>query len=116
MNPENFKQYLVRDKEFLERLYSSSVPNAKRQLNQASDSKLNTLVQLIHFICNGEIKIKKEHFENMPKRLILFMRKNFEKKTKTRTIVSGERLPKLKLLHKLAPILQELLYPLFNEN
>ena len=63
MNPETLKPQLVRDKVFLEELYSSqSVPNSKRLLNFASDSKLNTIIKFLHFVANGQIKVKREHF------------------------------------------------------
>lgn len=117
MNPETFKPLLDRDKVFLEELYcSNSASNSKRILNFASDNKLNTLIKLLHFISNGEIKLKREHFDKIPRRLIVLLRKNFEKKSVCRQHLSAERLPKLKLLGKLTSIFQELLYPLFNEN
>ena len=117
MNPESMKRLLERDKVFLEELYhSNSGANSKRLLNFASDLKLTTLIQLLHFISNGAIKIKKEHFDEIPRRLVTLLKKNFEKKSAMRTFVNGERQTKLKILFKLSSIYQLLLYPLFNEN
>lgn len=116
MTPETFKPLLERDKTFLEELYcSQSSANSKRLLNFASDTKLNTLIRYFHFLSNGEIKMKKEHFEKIPRRLIHQLRKSFEKKAGLKRLIASERQPKLKLLFKFLSMYQELLYPLFNE-
>ena len=102
MNPETLKPQLVRDKVFLEELYSSqSVPNSKRLLNFASDSKLNTIIKFLHFVANGQIKVKREHFNEIPKRLVTLLRKEFERKTSMRSLINNERLSKLKILLKI---------------
>lgn len=116
MTPETFKPLLERDKAFLEELYcSQSAPNSKRLINFASDTKLNTLLRYLHFLANGEIKIKKEHFDKLPRRLITLLRRSFEKKAAIKRLIASERQSKLKILFKLCGFLQELLYPLFNE-
>ena len=64
MNKESVKQCLVRDKAFLRELYQSNNPTkTKSLLNGASDIKLATLIKFLHFLANGEIKIKRENFE-----------------------------------------------------
>ena len=61
MNKENVKQCLQRDKEFLRELYlSDNLYKVKTILNSASDLKLNTLIKFLHFLSNGEIRIKKK--------------------------------------------------------
>jgi len=116
MNPERLKQLLERDKVFLEELYSSqSVPNTKRILKNASDNKLDTVIRLFHFISNGEIKIRKEDFNEMSKRHVLYMKKSFEKKKSVSSLLKSERALKLKALEKMASVYPQLLYPLFNE-
>ncbi|MBM3938530.1 MAG: hypothetical protein FJ333_07755 [Sphingomonadales bacterium] len=116
MNPESFKPMLERDKVFLEELYSSTnVVNSKRLLNFASDVKLNTVIRLFYFLSNGEIKMKREHFEKIPSRLIKLLRRHFEKKAALTRLLQSERQQKLKILCKFLSVLQELLYPLFNE-
>ena len=58
------KQYLIRDKSFLLELYSSpNALNTKRLINFASDTKLVTLIKLLHFLANGEIPMKKGNFD-----------------------------------------------------
>ena len=117
MNSESFKPYLVRDKVFLNELYqSSSVPNSKRLLLFASDQKLDTLIKFLHFVSNGEIKLKKEHFDVFSKRQVALMKKKFEKKNLVKQFLKEERKVKITVLQKLAPILPQLLYALFNEN
>jgi hypothetical protein len=83
MNKDNVKQCLVRDKAFLRELYeSNNSQQTKRILNFASDLKLNTVVKFLHFLANGEIKIKKENFEA----LVSFKRLGFLKKVNWKPI------------------------------
>ena len=117
MNRESFKPYLVRDKVFLNELYqSSSVPNSKRLLLFASDQKLDTLIKFLHFVANGEIKMKKEHFDVFSKSQVSLLKKKFEKKKNlVKQFLKEERKVKITALQKLTPILPQLLYALFNE-
>lgn len=81
LTSERFKQYLVRDKDFLHEIYASdSTGNAKRLLMFANDQKLDTLIKLFHFISTGQIKMKKTHFDSFSKAQVLFLKRNFEKK------------------------------------
>ena len=60
---EQLKNLMVRDKLFLKELYEGNDIEQKKQiLNFASDSKLNTLIKFLHFLTNGDIKIKKRKF------------------------------------------------------
>jgi len=69
MNKDNLKALLLRDKEFLKNLYQSkSSSHSKNILIFASDAKLNTLIKFFHFVANGHIKVKKEHFDKIQKR------------------------------------------------
>ncbi len=64
MDKETLKNYLIRDKVFLRQLYEGQDKFKNNKiLNFASDSKLNTLIKFLHFLCNGEIKIKRENFD-----------------------------------------------------
>jgi len=116
MNSSNFKPLLVRDKEFLNELYASqSVPEAKRLIMFASDQKLDTLIKYFHFLANGEIKIKKEHFDLIKKSQLISLKRKVEKKKALAETLKGERKTKVSFLQKLANVLPNLLYPLFNE-
>ena len=77
MNRENVKSCLVRDKAFLRELYeSNNSQKIKRLLISASDLKLNTVIKFLHFLSNGEIKIKKQNFDA----LVTYKRFRFLKK------------------------------------
>ena len=63
MNKEQLKSYLIRDKGFLKQLYEGPNPlKNKKVLTCADDSELNTLIKYLHYLSNGEIKMKKECF------------------------------------------------------
>lgn len=115
MNKEQMKSLLLRDKEFLKSLYeSNSSSKTKNVLSFASDQKLNTLLKFIHLVANGEIKVKKEHFESLTSRHLLTIRKHIESKSSLKKILNGERQVKLQILNKLSPVLHYILYTLFN--
>jgi hypothetical protein len=118
MNKDVMKNYLIRDKAFLRELYEGeSVVRNNRILNFASDTKLNTLLRLLHFISNGEIQIKRINFEiiHSNKKLSLIKR-TVEKKAALKRLLNNDREVKLKFLKKLSSIYSALLYCLFNED
>ena len=117
MSSETLKPLLLRDKHFLEELYmSQSIPAQRRIVTFASDQKLKTIIKVIHCISNGEIKVKREHFEQISKRFVTILRRQFERKASLNRLLNSEREVKVKLLNKVCPILKFLLYPLFNVN
>lgn len=101
MNQNRMKLLLIRDKEFLKSLYQSqSVPHCKNILTFASDSKLNTLINFLHFVSNGEIKIKKEQFALLEGRYLRIIRKHFESKKVLKELLMNDRKTKLDVLLK----------------
>ena len=117
MNKETLKSYLIRDKVFLRELYEGEnrLKN-NRILTFASDSKLNTLIRLLHFIANGEITIKRAHFDVIQSnKKISKIKKFVEKKAAVNRLLKSERQEKLKFLKSLSAIYSALLYGLFNE-
>ena len=107
----------MRDKEFLRELYQvQSRLSNNRILTSASDTKINTLIRFLHFLANGEIRIKKENFELIQgnKKLNLIKR-NVEKKAALARLLKSERDTKMKFLKQLSAIYSALLYCLFNQ-
>jgi hypothetical protein len=116
-NREGMKSLLIRDKGFLRELYEGPNPlKNNRVLNGASDSQLNTLLKFLHFLSNGEIKMKKENFEILEKaKKLKLIKLKVEKKTHLKTILKAERKDKLKFLNKLCNLYSALLSTLFIE-
>lgn len=109
------KPLLIRDKEFLRSLYSSaSSVQAKHILAVTSDNQINTLIKFIHFLANGEIKLKKNHFEAITSGQLKLVKKHFESKASVKRLLSTERKNKLEILNKFSPIFHQLLFTLFN--
>lgn len=110
------KALLIRDKDFLVSLYASkSSAQAKHILAVTSDSKINTLIKFIHFLANGEIKVKKEHFDALTNAHMKSVKKHFESKASVQRLLSSERQTKFQILTKFCPIFNQLLYTLFNK-
>jgi len=116
MNQTHMKSFLQRDKQFLKELFKfDSSAKCKRILNFATDLEINTLIKYFHFVSNGEIHIKKENFENLGKKHMVFIRKRFESKKHVQQILQQSRKFKLQLLTKLTPVFCDILTPLFRE-
>ena len=113
---QRFKNYLLRDKEWLESLYTSTnTLQAKRLLNFASDTKLDTLIKYLHYLSNGAIKIKRANFEAIARNHLSWIKKHFESKVALNRGLQLDREEKLKRLRRLVPSFPYLLYPLFNQ-
>ena len=68
------KARMIKDKSFLKDLYEgTNFERKKRILNSSSDSKLDTLLNFLHFLVNGEICMKKEHFDLIPINRLKFL-------------------------------------------
>lgn len=110
------KSAMLRDKGFLKDLYTGSGTFNFKRLQNATDLQLTTLIKVLHFITNGEIKIKKSHFEKLTsENKINELRKYFESKVQAAKLLKEQRLKKLQILKKLVNFFPILLYPLFNE-
>jgi thiaminase len=117
LNKDQFKSYLIRDKGFLKELYEGSNHLAKKhKLQTSEDSELNTLIKYLHFVANGEIKIKSSNFQILQEsKLLNVITKHVEKKSKTFALLRATRITKLHFLLKLTKVFGPLLYALFNE-
>ena len=116
MSTEQMKQLLHRDKLFLKEVYESdSISKSKRILNFVNDNEMNTLCKYLHFLSNGEIKIKKTNFEAIGKKHIQVMKKSFESKKNFQKVNQISRKDKMKVLLKLIPVYNHILAPLFNQ-
>lgn len=50
LTKETMKGYLLRDKIFLKRLYTSEPQQAKKIITAANDSEIDTLLRYLHFL------------------------------------------------------------------
>jgi hypothetical protein len=117
MTHEQMRNLLLRDKVFLRTLYNTdTLVSAKKVLNGANDSQLVTLLKYLHFLANGDIKIKKSNFEIIENHKKLHViKRQVENKKALRDILLKDRVYKLNFLNKLGNIYHPLLYSLFNE-
>jgi hypothetical protein len=117
MSHEQVRLLLLRDKVFLRTLYTADTAySAKKVLNGANDSQLNTLLKYLHFLSNGDIKIKKSNFDVITSHKKLHLiKKEVESKQALHRILLKDRSSKMLFLNKLAQVYNALLYSLFNE-
>jgi hypothetical protein len=111
----NVKGCMIRDKGFLKTLYESQqILFTKKTLDSASDLELNTLIKILFYLSNGEIKITKDNFEKVSSK-IKVIRSFTEKRSNVVKLLKSARKDKLKFLHKLNPFWPNLFHSLFNE-
>jgi hypothetical protein len=117
MNKDRMKSLLVRDKAFLRELYQNEdFQKKKRVLNKANDTEINTLIWFLHYLSNGEIRMKKIHFEKIASAKVALIKSKVESKRNLTVLLNNNRSSKLLFLNKLVQFLPYLLYPLFNES
>jgi hypothetical protein len=66
-------------------------------------------------LTNGEIKIKKENFDQIPSKNLKFLKRQLEKKAALSRLLKSDRSVKLKVLKSQVSLYSYLLYCLFNE-
>ena len=117
MNQDQMKSLLLRDKGFLKLLYEGNNPlKNKKVLQTAEDSELNTLIKYLHFLSNGEIKMKKENFQRIQDgHKLKLLTKKVETKSAVYRLVKSPRKDKIKFLNQLLNLYSPLLDGLFNE-
>lgn len=116
LTQEQMKSLLIRDKQFLKELYEGeNLLKKKRLLMFANEAHLNTLLKFLHFLANGEIKMKKENFEKLSIQKLNLLKKTVERKRSLNDIISNDRIVKMTFLLKLIPVYSFLLDCLFNE-
>ena len=111
-----FREILIRDKRFLYDLYKGNKLQNRNKISCASDSHLNTLCQILHFIMNNVIRVDYKNGEKIKdaKRLP-FLKNNFKSHQKFVDIYEGPQENKVKILRQLSSVYCFLLQPLFEQ-
>ncbi len=106
---------LQKNKRFLKGLYLGNKVQNLARLEVASKYQISNLLNVIHYICKGDIKIKKENFDAIKKAkridALYSLRNASEVKIfKTKPIES-----QILFLKKFASLYVYILHPLFNK-
>lgn len=113
LDKTSLKSAMIRDKGFIKELFiGNSVSNAKL-LNFAEDVQLNTLIKILYFVANGEIKVKKSFSDNVKQ--IKLLRKHFESKQAAMNLIKNSRVAKIKALKVFSSHFNLLLYHILNK-
>lgn len=108
---ENVRNLMIRDKLFLKALYEG-----QNILKTADDAQLHTVIKYLHFLANGEVKLKRDKFKALEDSKILhFIQMKLEKKQSIVKLIKESRITKLRILQKLMPYFKILLFPIFNQ-
>lgn len=82
----------------------------------ANNKELNTLIKILHLICNGKIKLRKIDYQALEKsKRLKKLRKLFEEKLSLVKNLNSERESKVQALKQFSALYRHLLYTMFNE-
>ena len=111
MDKTRLKTAMIRSKPFLGLLYKSNPMTAKQILNHASDFDIKTLLNVVHFLAKGEIKIRREDVEKLNfSRKTSYLHKTFGTRSKVLQLSKSSRGDRINALTKLAACYPNLLY------
>jgi len=111
----NLRSAILKNKNFLKGLCSDPKKKAAARLSLATITQTKVLLRVLHYLCNGHIPLKKNHFEK-----IKLARKisTLHKIRSREGLVSHMRLQKadqISYLNKFLSLYPRLLHSLFNE-
>ena len=103
-------------KGFLNDLYSSNPRANTTRITFANTKCLNTLIKILHLICNGNITIRKiDHAALSKSRRLKTLRNYFESKKDFVNLLNSSSEEKIKVLKLFVALYKNLLYTMFNE-
>lgn len=81
MDTVYLRSLMLENKDFLAKLFKGKPRQNCREVLSASEKKLNLLIKILHLVCNGHIRIAKEHFNIILKsKRMGLLKSKFEKK------------------------------------
>lgn len=116
MHHSELRNLLLQNKQFLKDLYESEVKsNTKHLLLHSSNEQLNILLNILYYITQGEIPIKKHNYKALQEsKKLNLLHKHFDSNLKLNAVLNYPLKEKTKLLLRFLSILKILLYPLFH--
>lgn len=118
MNRNDLKLLMVQKKEFLKNLFlTKSTKALKSILLSAHLEDLDLLLNILFFITQGDIPIKKVNFQILQKtKKISILHKYFQSEKHFKKILISPLKEKTMILIKFLPVMSNLLYPLFKSD
>ena len=107
------KQNLMRHRLFLYGLFDGSRKNNNERLNTANSFQCNVLIKVLHYIANGEIPLKRVHFERIQRARKIVVLNKVKTQENALEKINGDRDSKIAYLKKLCTLYSSLLYFLF---
>lgn len=105
----------LKHKQFLRSLFTNNPRRNSAKLEHAQSSELNTLIKILHLICNGKISLRKDDFKIIQKSKRLNLLKNcFETKRSFLNSLKISQKDKVLLLKKFSALYHSLLFTMFN--
>ena len=97
-------------------VYGSNKLSVKKTLSSASDLQIKILINVLHYVAAGDIKLTRTDFDTIAKaKKTRYLFKNFKEKSKANKLLKAGRKVQLECLFKLSSLYQQLLRRLFHE-
>lgn len=114
MKEQILRKRLLKDKNFLYKIYSeSNSKSIKELLAQASTFQINTILHYLHCVVTGKIPLPRENYDYVVNhKKIIRLRRGVETKISLRSRITDKSLG-LKYLKDLSNVLSVLFKPMF---
>jgi len=100
---------------FLYKLYTNNPRVNSVTISNANDKELDTLIKVLHLICNGFIDLRKQDYQILKKsKRLNFLNKFLQRKDAYVQLLQSNRENKIQILRKFSALYNSLFYLLFN--
>lgn len=108
------RSQLIASKDFLSKIFIGKPRQNCKAISLADEKKLNILIKILHLVCNGHIKIRKEHFEVIARsRRLGLLKSKFERKASYVCVLRSSIIEKQQVLKQFCSLYPLLLHFLF---
>ena len=110
------RSLMILNLKFLSEVYGSNKLSVKKTLSSASDLQIKILINVLHYVAAGDIKLTRNDFDTIATaKKTRYLFKNFKEKSKANKLLKAPRKEQLECLFKLSSLYQQLLRRLFHE-
>ena len=104
------RSLMILNLKFLSEVYGSNKLSVKKTLSSASDLQIKILINVLHYVAAGDIKLTRNDFDTIATaKKTRYLFKNFKEKSKANKLLKAPRKEQLECLFKLSSLYQQLL-------
>lgn len=116
MNKADLRNLMLNEKKLLKTLYEPALYKNKKQiLMKSNENQLDVIIYILYFIVEGEIPLKKNHFETLKaNKKLSFINSHLNSNAKLQILLKSNFKNKVNFLIKLVRSFENLFFFLFS--